>query len=272
MRPTYGRVSRHGAMALVWTMDKIGPMCRAVEDCALVLNAIYGPDGKDRTIADVPFSWEPNKPLGDLRIGIDTAAFDSIARNEDRKKIYDAVRSSLEILGVKLIPVKLPPQKPAYQGLPSFIIDVESAASFQKLTASGKLDDLVQQGVGNWPNTFRIGSTIGAADYLQALRIRTQLQHEMAESMKDLDLFVTVPFSGPSLSMTNLTGHPTLVTRCGMNNGMPEMVEFTGNLYREDAILRVAHAFERATDHHKLWPDTEKLPESPPPMEQRQRG
>ncbi len=260
LRPTFGRVSRYGAMALCWTMDKIGPMCRSVEDCAMVFNAMHGPDGLDRTIVDAPFSWSPSKPITDLRIGMDAAAFDAIEKNETRKGIYAEVKMTLEKLGIKLIPVKLPPANPAYQALAGIIIDVESSASFQKLTASGKLDQLAQQGAGNWPNTFRVGSTIPAADYLQAMRIRAKLQQEMAEAVKDVDLYVTIPFSGPSLAHTNLTGHPTLVTRCGMLNGLPQMVEFIGQLYREDAILRVAHAYERATEHHKLWPDTDKIP------------
>ena len=191
---------------------------------------------------------------------MDAAAFDAIEKNETRKGIYAEVKMTLEKLGIKLIPVKLPPANPAYQALAGIIIDVESSASFQKLTASGKLDQLAQQGAGNWPNTFRVGSTIPAADYLQAMRIRAKLQQEMAEAVKDVDLYVTIPFSGPSLAHTNLTGHPTLVTRCGMLNGLPQMVEFIGQLYREDAILRVAHAYERATEHHKLWPDTDKIP------------
>ncbi len=259
LRPTFGRVSRYGAMALVWTMDKIGPMCRRVEDCAMVFNAIYGPDGLDRTVVDAPFSWNPTKPLTDLRVGIDAAAFEATEKSEPRKGIYGEVRATLERQGVKFIPVKLPPTDPGYGAL-AMIIDVESSASFQKLTSSGKLDQLAQQGQGNWPNTFRVGSTIPASDYLQAMRVRMKLQQEMAEAMKEVDLYVTVPFSGPSLRYTNFTGHPTVVTRCGMVDGLPQMVEFIGQLYRDDAILRVAHAFERATAHHKIWPDTETLP------------
>src|SRR5262249_32663707 len=171
LRPTFGRVSRYGAMALCWTMDKIGPMCRSVEDCAMVFNVIHGPDGLDRTIVEAPFSWNPNRPLRDLRIGIDIAAFDAIEKNKARKPIYAEVLRTLEKLGTKLIPVKLPPSNPAYQALPWFTIDIESSAAFQKLNMSGKLDMLAQQGPGSWPNTFRIGSTIPAADYVKAMRI-----------------------------------------------------------------------------------------------------
>jgi Asp-tRNA(Asn)/Glu-tRNA(Gln) amidotransferase A subunit family amidase len=267
LRPTYGRVPRTGAMTLVWTMDKIGPMCRGVEDCAMVLNAIHGPDGQDLTTADVPFTWNPTSKLSDLRVGIDSAAFAAIERNEARKKVYTGARETLEKLGITLRPVTLPPSNPAYGALTTIIIDVESSAAFAKLTASGKLDQLVRQTEGSWPNTFRIGSTIPAVDYLHAMRVRAKLQREMAEALKDVDLYVTIPFLTPSLQYTNLTGNPTLATRCGMVDGTPQTIEFTGNLYREDAILRVGHAFEQATEHHKVWPDPEKLPTTPPPMQ-----
>lgn len=272
LRPTYGRVPRTGAMALVWTMDKIGPMSRGVEDCALILNAIYGPDGRDASVTDAPFTWNPVSRISDLRVGIDSEAFASVEKSEPRKPLYDAVLATLKSLGVVLRPVALPKQTDAYGALPGLIIDAESSASFQKLTASGKLTQLAQQGQGNWPNTFRTGSTIPAADYLTALRLRARLQQEMAEALKDVDCFVTIPFGSPNIYYSNLTGHPTLVTRCGMLAGAPQMVEFTGNLYREDAILRLGFAFEQATVHHKLWPDTEKIPPIPPAPETRRSG
>jgi hypothetical protein len=104
------------------------------------------------------------------------------------------------------------------------------------------------------------------------MRHRARLQREMADSIKEVDCFVTIPFGSPNIYYSNLTGHPTLVTRCGMLDGLPQMVEFTGNLYREDAILRLAYAFEQATDHHKAWPNVESLPASPPPMARSSRN
>ncbi len=264
LRPTYGRVSRFGAMALCWTMDKIGAMCRGVEDCALVLNAIYGLDGRDLTTADVPFTWNPASRLSSLRVGIDSEAFKAIEKSQKRKPLYDAALATLHSLGVSLKPITLPRESDAYGAIAGLIIDVESSASFQKLTASGKLAELVQQRDGSWPNTFRTGSTIPAADYITALRLRSRLQQEMADALKDVDCFVTIPFLSPNLVYTNLTGQPTLVTRCGMLDGLPQMIEFTGNLYREDAILRLGFAYEQATQHHSVWPDTSKIPLLPP--------
>ena len=258
LRPTYGRVPRSGAMTLAWTLDKLGPMCRGVEDCALVLAAIHGPDAQDGSVADVPFRWNPTASLASLRIGIDTAAFAEVEKNEKRASIYAEALRQLRSLGIEPRPVKLPEQTPAYRALIGTILDAEAAASFSKLTESGRVSLLARQEA--WPNTFRVGATIPAVDYLQALRVRRQLQHAMAEVFRDLDLYVTVPHLGPTMAYTNLTGYPSLVTRCGMLDGLPQSLEFIGALYREDAILRAGMAFEQATPWHAQHPDTERLP------------
>jgi Asp-tRNA(Asn)/Glu-tRNA(Gln) amidotransferase A subunit family amidase len=278
LRPTFGRVSRHGAMAVSWTMDKIGPICRGVEDCALVLHAIQGPDGQDHTVIDAPLSWNGGKSLSALRIGIDHAAFEALKTGRyrsggpnmqpdpARQKVYKAALETLESLGAKFIPIEMPSIDPIREGIADMVISAESAAVFQHLNVSGKLDLLAQQGEESWPTTYRVGSTIPAADYLQALRYRRLLQQEMARAVAHVDAYVTVPFMGPSLMVTNLTGHPTLVTRCGMIGNTPQSIEFIGGLYREDAILRIAYAFEQATSWHKHWPEVDRLPETPPEM------
>ncbi|MEP6757078.1 MAG: amidase [Chthonomonadales bacterium] len=255
LRPTYGRVPRTGAMALCWTMDKIGPMCRSVEDCALVLSAIFGPDGQDASVTDTPFQWRPASPLKRLRVGIDKEAFAAVEKDEKRAAIYKEVLKVLDGLGITLKPISLPKSTPAYASLASIFIDAESAAAFQKLNSSGELDLLARQTAGAWPTTFRVGSTIPASDYILAMRLRRQLQLEMAESLGDLDCFVTVPFLSQNLVYTNLTGHPTLVTRCGMSDGLPVMVEFVGQIYHEESILRLGLAYEKATAWHTQWPD-----------------
>lgn len=258
LRPTYGRVSRYGAMALCRTMDKLGPMCRTVEDCAMVFAAIHGADGRDPTAAaDIPFTWDGRDlSLKDLRIGVDVEAFAAAAKDKDFAG-NDAVTAALAkikaLAGNELIPVKLPsPQK--YAGLPSFTIACESSSAFNEMLDDGRIRELVQQSPGSWPNAFRQGSLIPAADYLRGMRLRTELMHEMAAAMRDVDLYVTVPDQGSTMNFTNLTGHPSLVTRCGMAGGLPVSIEFIGQLYREDAILRAGLAYERATEWHKQWP------------------
>lgn len=266
LRPTWGRVSRHGAMPLTWTMDKIGPMCRGVEDCALVLAAIAGADPRDPTAADVPLRWDPTLNPKSLRIGYNPAAFDFADKgwqDESVKAVYrealDAIRS---LAGRDLVPVNLPPAE-RYGGLASTLIAVESASSMAELLTSGQVRELVQQEAGSWPNTFRVGATVPAADYLRAQRLRTLLMREMAEALEHVDLYVTRPYAGPSLAFTNLTGHPALISRCGFADGRPRMIEFVGQLYREDAICAIGHAYERATGWHTRWPDVTALPETP---------
>jgi Asp-tRNA(Asn)/Glu-tRNA(Gln) amidotransferase A subunit family amidase len=271
LRPTYGRVSRHGAMALSWTMDKIGPICRGVEDCALVFAALHGADGLDPTAVDVPFRWNPNSKLSDLRVGIDTASVEALKKgkgNEEKLKPWEDALAVLETLGVEPKPVTLPARNEAYGALTSLTISVEGAASFAGLAARGGLAELVQQDDWNWPNSFRASSHVPASDYIQAMRVRAHLQHAMAEALKDVDVYVTVPLTGPSISYTNLCGQPTVITRAGRTkDGLPISIEFTGNLYREDAALHLAYAYEQATPWHTQWPDVTRLPETPPKME-----
>lgn len=257
LRPTFGRVSRQGAMALAWSLDKIGPMCRGVEDCAVVFSAIHGPDGHDATVTDVPFRWNPRAALAGLRVGLDAAAFQEAGKEPERKAIYDAALETLRRLGVQPKPVTLPKRTPAYDALP-LTIDVEGAASFQQLVESGRASMLERQGEGAWPNTFRVGSTVPAADYIQLMRVRTQLQREMAEVFRDVDLYLNVPFAGSTMLYTNFTGHPSLITRCGMRDGLPQSLEFVGDLYKEAEILRLALAFEQATEWHRQWPELEQ--------------
>jgi Asp-tRNA(Asn)/Glu-tRNA(Gln) amidotransferase A subunit family amidase len=256
LRPTSGRVSRHGAMALCWTLDKLGPMARGVEDCALVLGAIHGPDGQDY-VADVPFRWSPRLPLEKIRVGFDPGAFDSL-EDAAQKQTYQAVLDTLRRLDIELRPVTLPPWQPAYRDL-MLVLSIESAAAFQDLTLSGRVSLLEKQGDGDWPNTFRVGSTVPAVDYLRIMRVRQQLQHAMAAAMQEVDVYVTPPFAGSTSLYTNFTGYPSVVTRCGMRDGKPESVEFIGGLYNEAAALRVAYAYEQATDWHRQWPDMSKI-------------
>lgn len=262
LRPTFGRVSRYGAMALSWTMDKVGPLCRGVEDCALVFAALHGPDGHDDSLVEnIPFVWKPESKLKDLRVGYDEKAFAQASAAQ--KEVLIVLRD----LGITTKPINLPTRDPAYGALPGLTIDTEGAAAFSELAASGGLRELVQQGNSAWPNQFRSALLIPAVDYIQAQRLRRHLQLEMVKALNGIDVYVTPAGSAPSITYTNLAGHPTLITRCGKSeSGRPVSIEFTGNLYREDAILRLAYAYEQATHWHTQWPDTEKLPETPPAL------
>ena len=238
LRPTFGRVSRHGCMALCWSLDKIGPMCRSVEDCALVFGAIHGADGRDATAQDRPFNWPAKVPLKGLTIGYIEGP-GAGATEDDRKVLKD--------LGVKLVPIKLP--QGTAGALIGLILDVESAAAFDQVTREGLRD-----GLGLWPNTFRRGRFITAVDYLTAQRARTLLMREMAQAIEKVDLYV----GGNDLALTNLTGHPTVCLPSGfVKSGeadVPKALTFTGRLFGEEKLLAVARAYQDATGHHLKRP------------------
>lgn len=252
LRPTFGRVSRSGAMALSWTMDKIGPICRSVEDCALVFHAIHGPDGRDLTVVDLPFGWDPSQDLKDIRVGYLKKAFE---QDYKTKKNDQAVLETLRRLGIELIPFDLP-DFPARAI--SLVLRVEAAAAFDELTRSGRDDLLVRQDQGAWPNVFRQARFIPAVEYIQANRLRTLLMHQMALKMKDIDVYVAPTYGSPSLLITNLTGHPTVVVPNGFDEqGSPTSVSFIGNLFEEAKMLRLAKAFQDATEFHLKHPKLE---------------
>jgi Asp-tRNA(Asn)/Glu-tRNA(Gln) amidotransferase A subunit family amidase len=252
LRPTFGRVSRFGAMALSWSMDKIGPICRSVEDCALVFNAIYGPDGKDMTIVDFPFSWNANFEIKKLRVGYYKTAFDAERKNKQAKLNDDAVLDTLRRLGVDLIPIELPDYPIDAM---NFILNAEAAAAFDELTRSNQDDVLVRQIKNAWPNVFRQSRLIPAVEYIQANRVRTLVMGEMAKLMTDVDVFVTPSYGGNVLLLTNLTGHPAVVVPNGFTEeGAPTSVSFIGNLYGESEALLVAKAYQDATDFHLKHP------------------
>jgi len=249
LRPTYGMVSRHGAMALSWTMDKLGPMTRSVNDAALVFNEIYGPDGMDLTVEDMPFNYNQNINLSNLRIGYLKSEFD---KERDQKEIDDEVIDVLWSLGAELIPVELP-DFPVFDM--SFVLSAEAAAAFDELTRSGEDDLLVRQIKQSWPNVFRQARFIPAVEYINANRTRRLLMQQMEKLFKDIDVFVAPTFGGNSLLMTNLTGHPAVVVPNGFReNDTPTSITFTGNLYEDGILLAVAGAYQDATNFHLRHP------------------
>lgn len=253
LRPTYGMVSRHGAMALSWTMDKLGPMTRSVNDAALVFNEIYGPDGLDLTVEDMPFNYNQNVNLSSLKIGYLKSEFE---KERDQKEIDDEVIDVLWSIGAELIPIELP-DFPVFDI--SFILSAEAAAAFDEITRSGDDDLLVRQIKQSWPNVFRQARLIPAVEYINANRARTLLMKQMVDLFKEIDVFVAPTFGGSSLLLTNLTGHPAVVVPNGFReNDTPTSITFTGNLYEDGIVLAVAGAYQDATNFHLRHPE---LPE-----------
>ncbi|MGA1417321.1 MAG: amidase [Gemmatimonadaceae bacterium] len=252
LRPTFGRVPRSGAMALSWSMDKLGPMCRTVEDCAVVFAAIHGPDQRDQTVHAAPFNWDGNASLRGLKVGYVKSAFDLPLERRPTKPFDDAALADLRTLGIDLIPVELPTFD--YDAM-RIILTAEAGAAFDELTRSGRVREMAQQGAGSWPNTFRTARLIPAVDYLNANRVRTQAIEAWDRLMQSVDVIVTPTNAGAQLTATNLTGHPAVILPHGFReDGTPVSLTFLGHLFGEEAMLRVAHAYQRATGHHTRHP------------------
>ncbi len=258
LRPTFGRVSRYGAMALVWTQDTIGPMCRSAEDCALVLNTIYGPDGKDNTLLDVPFNWDATADVTKLRVGYLRAAFEgeikedpedreSEARQRHSRQNNERALRVIRSLGVEVVPFDLPE-------VPIEAIDfmryAETAAAFDDVTRTGLLT-LVEEGPeqSRRPNEIRSARFIPAVEFIQGNRLRMRVMEQMDEAMGDLDLFI-----GSNQALTNRTGHPVVSLPNGFFQGSPTGLHLTGKLFGDSEVLLLADAFQAATDHHVRRP------------------
>ena len=264
LRPTFGRVSRYGAMALAWTMDKIGPMCRSAEDCALVFDAIYGPDGKDNTILDVPFNWDATADVTKLRVGYRRSAFEGETpedpenpeRAAQRRQIRTNNEEALRVirsLGVEVVPFELPEVPIEALGL---IERTEGAAAFDDPTRSGTLNLIKEPPERSHgpADHFRTARFVPAVEYIQANRLRMRVIEEVDEAMSDLDLFISAVDQGSSVYLTNLTGHPAIAMPSGFFQGSPTNLMFTGKLFGEPEILLLAHAFQAKTDHHLKHP------------------
>lgn len=243
LRTTFGTVSRHGAMPLSWTMDKVGPIARSAVDLAMVFDCIRGADGLDPAARTAAFPWQRGRGIKDLRIGL---LQDNQVRDDER-----AFVKWLEEQGCKPVPVTLP-QAP-YQAL-RLMLHAEAATAFDDLTRSGNLKQLKGQGNNDWPNDFRAARAIPAVEYLRASRIRTRLMRDMAAVMEPIDVLVSLG-QNQSLLCTNLTGHPTLVTQVGAGeNGRPNVIQLIGKLYGEAALLSVAELWQQETEWHKARP------------------
>jgi Asp-tRNA(Asn)/Glu-tRNA(Gln) amidotransferase A subunit family amidase len=253
LRPTFGRVSRHGAMALSWSMDKIGPICRGVEDCALVFEAIHGPDGRDLSVVDAPFNWDAELDVRGLRVGYVKSAFESEREEQEEwKRLDEATLESLRAMGLDLTPIELP-DLPI--GAMSFILNAEAAAAFDELTRTNQDDVLVRQIRNAWPNVFRQSRLIPAVEYIKANRVRTLAMEAMAEIISEIDVYVAPSFGGSNLLLTNLTGHPCVVLPNGFReDGTPTSISFMGKLFGEAETLAVARAYQEATDFHLRRP------------------
>jgi Asp-tRNA(Asn)/Glu-tRNA(Gln) amidotransferase A subunit family amidase len=271
-------------MALSWSMDKIGPICRGVEDCALVMSAIHGPDGKDLSVKEAAFNWDAEFEWKKLRVGYLKSSFDvpELPANatEAQKKgmarrAYDAkygvsALDTLRNMGVALIPMEMP-KFPFGDIVP--VLEAEAAASFDDLTRSGRDKLLTGQKPFDWPNQFRVARFYSAVDYVQAQRARTLAIAEMAKLFAEVDVLVT-PSTGTQLQATNLTGHPAVIVPNGLRGdgapmpdkledgdlenvggpGTPVSLTFLGALYSDARLAALARAYQETTSFHLMHP------------------
>ena len=260
LRPTFGTVSRYGAMPVTWSMDKLGPMCRSAEDCALVHSAIYGPDGHDASVRAAPFNWDPASDPRELRVGV---AWDGVSElapspfmlpSEFANLQANAAKDAdiLRDIGFELVPVELPQTNVFALFL---ILFAEAAAARDYFTHDDTLEQLTRQDDGAWPTILRAARFIPAVEYINAQRMRTQLMSAMAQTMQDIDVFVAPSVGVNAMEITNFTGHPLAVVPNGFGeDGTPSSVSFVGGLFKDAETLAVAKAYQDATEWHRRHP------------------
>jgi Asp-tRNA(Asn)/Glu-tRNA(Gln) amidotransferase A subunit family amidase len=250
LRPSYGRVSRSGAMALSWSMDKLGPICRSAIDCAIVFESIHGEDEADQSLIDAAYNFDMNTSVSTFKIGYLKDIFD-----ENKSNIKNDARTleQFKSMGIELEPVSLPENIPT-ESL-SIILDAEAAAAFDQLTLSDRDSLLVRQIKNAWPNSFRKSRFIPAVEYINANRIRYALIQEINAILKDYDAIITPTFGGNQVLMTNLTGHPCVVLPNGFDGKeRPTSFSIIGNLFEEEKILRLAMKYQEETNFEDVHP------------------
>jgi Asp-tRNA(Asn)/Glu-tRNA(Gln) amidotransferase A subunit family amidase len=239
LRPTFGRVARTGAMALCWSLDKIGPICRTAEDTALVLDAINGADAGDASSVDAPFRYDAGASVRGLRLGYHPSWFEGGRHAALERPVLEAA----ERAGLRLVECALPEWP---YGTLMTILHVEAAAAFEELTLTDRDDELVWQEPEAWPNSFRQTRFTPAIEYVQAERFRRRVSEMMAERFADVDAMISPSYAAALLLITNCTGHPSLTLRCGFReNGAPHGITVWGRLFDEGTICRIGAALER---------------------------
>ena len=252
LRPTFGSISRSGAMVLCWSLDKAGPICRSAEDAAMVFYYLKGTDGKDAAAVERSFNYTGRADFKKLRIAYAANYFKQLQPGAEQWEVI----GTLKKLGANVQGVNFPDSIMYPVNLMDPILSSESAAAFDDLTRSNRDDLIRRQDKNFWPNGFRVSRFIPAVEYINANRHRYSLMVAMNEFIKNYDVLIVPSFAGSQLPITNLTGHPVLVMPIGFNkNGRPNSISFLGNLYDEATILAVAKAYQDATSFNKVHPD-----------------
>jgi len=254
LRPTFGSISRSGAMALSWSLDKVGPICRTAEDAAVVFNYIHGTDGIDPSAVNRPFNYRPSADIKKLKIGYAKNYFDKIT---DTTRIEWKVLATFKAMGVTLIPIVFPDSGVYSFNIMDAVISAEAAAAFDEFTRNNIDDQMTRQGVYDWPNTFRVARLMPAVEYVNANRHRYVLMQKVHAAMQQVDVLICpTRGSGNQSAITNLTGQPVVCVPTGFDKKMnlPTSITFIGNLYDEANILLAAKAYQQATSWHEKHP------------------
>jgi Asp-tRNA(Asn)/Glu-tRNA(Gln) amidotransferase A subunit family amidase len=252
LRPTFGSISRSGAMALSWSMDKVGPICRSAEDAAVVFNFLHGTDRKDASAVNMPFNYTGKTDLSKLKIAYAKNYFSRRDTMGNEQAVLDAFRKA----GAQLIPVNFPDSGIYNFNMTGLILNAEAGAVFDELTRTNLDDKLTRQTRGDWPNTFRASRFIPAVDYINANRHRYLLMQKMDEFMSNYDVVICPTFTGSQLRITNLTGHPAISLPTGFNkNKLPTSITLVGKLYDEATLLTIAKAYQQATPWDEMHPE-----------------
>jgi Asp-tRNA(Asn)/Glu-tRNA(Gln) amidotransferase A subunit family amidase len=251
LRPSFGTVSRSGAMVLCWSLDKVGPICRSAEDDAIVYYYIKGTDGKDPGSVDHAFNYRQKPDMKKMRVAYAANYFRRLSPDAPEWKVLDVYRS----MGIDVQPVDFPDSSVYPVNLISIILNAESAAAFDELTRTNRDDLIERQDKDFWPNSFRSARLIPAVEYINANRYRSVLCQKVQDFMKQYDVVIVPTFAGNQLSITNLTGNPVVCMPMGFNQrGLPVSITLVGNLYDEASILEAARAYQDRTDFNSRHP------------------
>ena len=252
LRPTFGTVSRSGAMVLCWTLDKAGPICRSAEDDAIVYYYMKGTDGKDASAIDHAFNFDQKADVKKLRVAYAQNYFNRLPKDAPEWKVLDEFKA----MGVNPQAVQFPDSTVVQFNLIGIILNAESAAAFDELTRTNRDDLIERQDKDFWPNSFRSARMIPAVEYINANRYRSELCDKINAFMKDFDVLIVPTFAGSQLAITNLTGHPVVCMPMGFNQrNLPLSITLIGNLYDEASILEAAKAYQERTEHNKKHPE-----------------
>jgi Asp-tRNA(Asn)/Glu-tRNA(Gln) amidotransferase A subunit family amidase len=250
LRPTYGSVARTGAMALAWSSDKIGALCRSAEDAAIVFYYIHGADQVDASSIQFAFNYTGSANMKQLKIAYVSNYIDTLPAGSPEKQTLIRLKE----MGAQLIPLSFPDNLHGDEIL-SLIISAESAAAFDQLTRSSKDDEMVQQAKDRWPNTFRTARFVPAVEYINACRVRYQIMKKMDPVINSYDIIIAPPETGDQLAITNLTGNPSVTIPNGvLPNGMPAAITFIGKHFGEATLLAFAKAYQQKTGFHLKHP------------------